>query len=137
MIHPNEAVRIMMAAHDADLKLAREKYVPYWMDQLNKRIITAAEHGYGSVTLELRWAERLGAAHAPSLRVQKYTEKILDEELARDTGYYIVKKSENDDHYARYEVWWYSEEYDAYKVEREATINGIEEEEDYPLPSLS
>ena len=132
MIHPNEAVRIMMSAHDADLKLAREKYVPYWLDKLNDRIVNAATQGYGKVTLELRWAERFGSAHCPSLRVQKYTEKILDEELARDTGYSVIKKSEDDDHYARYEVWWYSEEYDAYKVERESVI-----EEDYPLPSLS
>lgn len=37
----------------------------------------------------------------------------------------MFKKSEDDANYARYEVWWYSEEYDAYKVEREAIINGI------------
>lgn len=133
MIPANEAVQAMKATHDRAYKEAREKWVPYWMDKLDIAVANAAAHGRGEVRFDLQWSQKLGAARVPTHLVMEYTEKILDEELARDTGYYIIKLRDGTST-PSYRIVWYSEQYDAYK---EARSHGIQEEENYPLPSLS
>lgn len=132
MLNANDAMKVMKETHDKAYKEARERWVPYWMDKLAAQIENAASLGRGAVKFSLRWHERLGASHVPDYLVMQYTEKIFDEELARDTGYYVIKKDGGN--IPTYEVVWYSENYDAY---REARANGCQEKEDYPFPTLS
>ena len=128
MISPNEAVEMVKQFHNTAYREARTKWVPYWMDKLDKAIMSAASNGRGECQLELRWAERLGANNLPNQLVRKYTERILDEEMARDTGFYVINLSDEDSSIKKYRIIWYSEEYDAYKVDRPFIFKKNEEE---------
>ena len=118
MINPNEAVEMVKQFHRAAYREARVKWIPYWMNRLDSAVENAASKGRGDCQFELRWAERLGASNLPDQLVRKYTERILDEELARDTGYYVINLSNAGDSIKRYKIVWFSEEYDAYKEDR-------------------
>jgi hypothetical protein len=131
MISPNEAVKMFKQFHDAAYREARTKWVPYWMNKLNSAVENAASNGRGDCRFELRWAEHLGINNIPSLLVRQYTERILDEEMARDTGFYIVNLSYEDSSIKKYRIVWYSEEYDAYKADRPSIFKKNEEEYDF------
>lgn len=118
MINPNEAVEMVKQFHRAAYREARAKWVPYWINKLDSAVENAASKGRGECRLELRWAERLGSHNLPDQLVREYTERILDEEMARDTGYYIVKLSDINDAIPKYRIVWYSEQFDAYTEDR-------------------
>ena len=130
MIKPNEAVEMVKRFHDAAYREARTKWVPYWMNKLNDAVMSAASNGRGECRLELRWAERLGSHNLPDQLVRKYTERILNEEMARDTGFYVIDLSDADSSIKKYRIVWYSEEYDAYKADRPYIAKRNEEEYD-------
>lgn len=115
---PNEAVEMVKQFHRAAYREARTKWVPYWMNKLDSAVENAASKGRGDCRLELRWAERLGASNIPDQLVREYTERILDEEMARDTGYYVIDLSDADSAIKKYKIVWLSEKYDAYKEDR-------------------
>lgn len=120
MMTPREAVEKMKQAHANAYQLAKEKYVPYWLNELNKSIMIAANNGRGMTRLELRWAERLGANNCPDIQTKKYTERLLDEELNK-SGYRIVKLSSDEASIPKYEIWWFVDAYDMFK---EVSANG-------------
>ena len=128
MISPKEAVEMFKRVHDEAYREARTKWVPYWMDKLDSAVENAASKGHGECRLELRWAERLGANNLPDQLVRKYTERILDEEMARDTGYYVIDLSDADSSIKKYRIVWYSEKYDAYRADRPFIFKKNEEE---------
>ena len=117
MINPNEAVEMVKQFHRAAYREARAKWVPYWMNKLDSAVEYAASKGRGDCRLELRWAERLGAHNLPDQLVQHYTECILDEEMARDTGYYVIDITDGGS-IKKYRIVWYSEQFDAYDEDR-------------------
>ena len=130
MIKPNEAVEMVKQFHRAAYREARTKWVPYWMNKLDSAVENAASKGRGECRLELRWAERLGTSNIPDQLVRKYTERILDEEMARDTGYYVIDISDADSSIKKYRIVWFSEEYDAYAEDRPYIAKRSEEEYD-------
>ena len=130
MISPKEAIEMFKQVHDEAYREARTKWVPYWMNKLNNAVWNAASNGRGDCRFELRWAEYFGANNIPSQLARKYTERILDEEMARDTGYYVINLSDNDSSIKKYQIVWYSEEYDAYKADRPFIFKKNEEEYD-------
>lgn len=118
MISPKEAVEMFKRVHDTAYREARTKWVPYWMNKLNSAVENAASRGRGDCQLELRWGEHLGVNNVPSLLVRQYTERILDEEMAQATGYYVINLFDDDSPIKKYQIVWYSEDYDAYKADR-------------------
>lgn len=117
MINPNEAVEMVKQFHRAAYREARTKWVPYWMNKLDSAIENAASKGRGDCRLELRWAERLGTNGIPDQLVQHYTERILDKEMARDTGYYVTDLTDGGS-IKKYRIIWYSGQFDAYAEDR-------------------
>lgn len=130
MISPKEAVEMLKRFHDAAYREARTRWIPYWMNKLNSAVENAAAKGRGDCQFELRWAEHLGVNNLPSLLVRQYTERILDEEMARDTGFYVINLFDNNSSIKKYRIVWYSGEYDAYKADRPFIFKKNEEESD-------
>lgn len=125
MIKSNEAVEMARQFHEEAYHEARTKWVPYWMDRLNEAIISSASKGRGDCRFELRWAERIGACNIPDRLVQDYTERILDEEMARDTGYRVIDRTDGSST-KKYRIVWYSEQFDAYAEDRSCLKNKSE-----------